>query len=521
MPSWRWTEALVAARIHLPARLQRGAFLLLAVLLVVTAIAALLAGAGFRQGDARARVTERALAAAREALIAYAAGRPISAAVGPGYLPCPDLDGDGWAESTCGSLDGASGQAQRLGRLPWKTLGLPMLTDGDGERLWYAVSTKYKGLLNCSASRACVDMSPPAALGTITVRDASGHRVHDGTLGAPERAAEGGAGAGVIAPGAILERLRADGTRGAQHRDCAAGDCDAEGTCTARPPQLAATCDPLNYLDRAPPEASGEDNAAFVDRADAAGRASNGDGFIAGPLAGRDGGIVVNDRLVAIGYAEVMPAILRRVALEVAHCLRGYATRPENAARYPWPAAACAPASGAGGAPDVAGTSLGTIADTPFTRTSLSSNGRMLERWWRHEPRDPEALSELPTSQDACRIAVPPADAGAQRTSMPGTPLAEGESAPFVGNAWWSTWRPFVAYALARGFAPDAPGSPSCAAGACLTVADGTGRTLASDKEIAVIASTSCASAPRCDASGCARIVLDDDPARHGLASFP
>ena len=75
--------------------------------------------------------------------------------MGPGYLPCPDTDGDGWAEATCGSLDGASGQASRLGLLPWKTLGLPDLRDGYGERLWYAVSSKYKGLLNCGVSRAC------------------------------------------------------------------------------------------------------------------------------------------------------------------------------------------------------------------------------------------------------------------------------------------------------------------------------------------------------------------------------
>lgn len=478
--------------------------------------------AGFGVAQARARITERALAQAREALIAYAAGRPITPAVGPGYLPCPDLDGDGWAEATCGSLDGASGQAQRLGRLPWKTLGLPMLTDGDGERLWYAVSTRYKGLLNCAASRGCIDMSPPSALGTITVRDASGRPYHDGTLGAPERAREGGAAAVVIAPGAILERLQPDSSRSAQRRDCAPGDCDAQGICIARPPQLAAACDPRNYLDRAPPAASGEDNADFVDRDGAAGRSENGNGFIAGPLAAADGSVVVNDRLVAIGYGDVMPAVLRRVALEVLHCLRAYATRAENGGRYPWPAAACGAGGGFGSAPDVAHASWGAIADTPFTRTSLSSGGRMLERWWRHETRDPEVLSELPTANEACRIAVPPGDAGPQRTAMPGTPLTEGESAGFADNAWWTAWQPFVGYALARGFAPDAAGAPSCAAGACVAVVDAAGRTLAHDKEIAVIASLSCASAPRCDPlRGCARMVLDDDGAGHGMASFP
>jgi len=166
----------------------RGVVLILVCLVMLLAVGSLFAAAlTFGVAASRVRTTERALALAREALVAYAADRPINPAVGPGYLPCPDLDGDGWAESTCGSMDGASGQEQRLGRLPWKTLGLPELRDGDGERLWYAVSSKYKGLLNCGASRACVDMSPSVALGTITVRDPAGHVVSDGTIASAAR----------------------------------------------------------------------------------------------------------------------------------------------------------------------------------------------------------------------------------------------------------------------------------------------------------------------------------------------
>ena len=136
------------------------------------------------------------------------------AVVGPGYLPCPDLDNDGWAEATCGSQNGDSGQAERLGRLPWKTLGLPDLRDGYGERLWYAVSSKYKGLLNCAVSRACLDMTPEAALGTISVRDTAGALLHDGTLGDARRAG-GGALAVVIAPGPPLTRAAGEAARAA------------------------------------------------------------------------------------------------------------------------------------------------------------------------------------------------------------------------------------------------------------------------------------------------------------------
>src|SRR5205085_490476 len=126
---------------------QSGAGFVLVALFLVAVLASLAAlGRGAFNGAAqRQRITERALAQAREALIAYAAERPIDAAVGPGYLPCPDADDDGWAETTCGSLSGHLGQAERLGRLPWKTLGLPDLRDGSGERLWYAVSTRHKG----------------------------------------------------------------------------------------------------------------------------------------------------------------------------------------------------------------------------------------------------------------------------------------------------------------------------------------------------------------------------------------
>ena len=250
---------------------QHGAVLFVATLLLLVAIAfAFATFVASPSGEAaRGRVTESALAEAREALLAYAADRPINAVVGPGYLPCPDVDDDGWAEPTCGSLSGDTGQEERLGRLPWKTLGVPDLRDGAGERLWYAVSAKYKGLLNCAGSAACVDMSPDVALGTITVRDASGALVHDGTIVDPLRASEGGAVAIVIAAG-------------------------AGGRLTAH-------------------------NAGFIDR--------SADGFTQG-----------TQRLLAIGYRDLMPRVMRRVALEVGACLRAQA---QASGSYPPPVPPC------------------------------------------------------------------------------------------------------------------------------------------------------------------------------------
>jgi type II secretory pathway pseudopilin PulG len=459
---------------------QRGTLLLLLLVLALAAIAGVVAMdlAAAAGGAQRERLSESALAQAREALIAYAVDRPITAAVGPGYLPCPDLDNDGWAEATCGSLSGDTGQEQRLGRLPWKTLGLPDLRDGYGERLWYAVSSKYKGLLNCGASHGCLDMSPDSALGTITVRDASGVILHDGTIAESYRANEGGAIAVIFAPGAPISR--ADGTP--QSRECASGDCDTAARCVAIPPQHAATCDPGNYLDKAADARfSYEDNADFVDRNDAAGRPRNDNGFIAGPVMLPSGRLGVNDRLTVISYRDLMPRLMERVAREVVSCLTFYASRPENGGRLPWPAPVCRQSSGdwAGRA----GVHFGRIPDTPFD--AMSANGR-LERWWR--VKSGGNLTDLPSASSACRIAVAPDDPGPVRASPPGTPADEAGTAGLAANSWWTAWKPAVFYALAPAYGADS-GAASCDAGACIDVLDTTGRTVASRKQFAVLVS--------------------------------
>ncbi|MEO8163771.1 MAG: hypothetical protein ABI619_00110 [Betaproteobacteria bacterium] len=76
-----------------------------------------------------------ALARAKEALI----GRAAADNSMPGSLPCPDLDNDGSAELLAGNNCPAY-----VGRLPWRTLGLADLRDGNGERLWYALSPNFR-----------------------------------------------------------------------------------------------------------------------------------------------------------------------------------------------------------------------------------------------------------------------------------------------------------------------------------------------------------------------------------------
>src|SRR5450759_1302013 len=117
---------------------QRGAVLMIMLVIMVMGIAAVLISSLSTTAlkNARQETTSNALVQAKDALIGYAVSDPNR----PGELPCPDFDNDGmitladYSGSNCKSL---------IGRLPWKTLGLPDLRDGSGEHLWYAISDTF------------------------------------------------------------------------------------------------------------------------------------------------------------------------------------------------------------------------------------------------------------------------------------------------------------------------------------------------------------------------------------------
>ena len=123
-----------------PSRSQRGAALI--ALVLVLALGSGLVTVGWLEAAARsahtALRTEAALAAARDALIGYAASYPDqhSGRYGPGYLPCPDTSGNGSPNTPCSS--------GLIGRLPWRRLGLHDPRDGAGERLWYALAGRFR-----------------------------------------------------------------------------------------------------------------------------------------------------------------------------------------------------------------------------------------------------------------------------------------------------------------------------------------------------------------------------------------
>jgi len=137
---------------------QRGAVLMLMlIILVVGATTMMLNSLNSAAAlSGRSGITSTALAQAREGLI----GRATSDANHPGSLPCPDTINNGTADVLVGGVC-----PSYIGRLPWKTLGLPNLRDESGESLWYALSPNYRDFTNI------INSNTP---GTLQVYDSSG-----------------------------------------------------------------------------------------------------------------------------------------------------------------------------------------------------------------------------------------------------------------------------------------------------------------------------------------------------------
>ncbi len=115
---------------------QRGAALLVFMLIFFMAsMSWLLSQADALHLRGRAdQATNLALAQAKEALV----GRATTDSNRPGSLPCPDVDDDGKADGNFGFCSAS------IARLPWKTLDLPDLRDGEGNRLWYALADELR-----------------------------------------------------------------------------------------------------------------------------------------------------------------------------------------------------------------------------------------------------------------------------------------------------------------------------------------------------------------------------------------
>ncbi len=267
-------------KMHVNFRKQNGAALLIMMLvLILTASTFMIARFDNRSIEIeRDKKTAAALAEAKQALIAYSQNeffkKPCSAGkkcARPGDLPCPALDNSGKSEPSCGDEEGSSGQDKRLGLFPWKTLGVGDLRDGYGERLWYAVSNNYKN--NTKKIPLNID-----TLGTISLRDASGKIIYDGSK-------SNGLAALLISAGPPIK---------SQKRE------------------MVTQLDVNNYLDTF----SIESNAGFID--------GTNNGFIKGPIFDLEDRVIVNDKFLEIKTADINTAIIKVILLEAKNELLNY-----------------------------------------------------------------------------------------------------------------------------------------------------------------------------------------------------
>lgn len=303
---------------HEPGR-QRGAALLIMLVILVVGAAAVLINSLTSSAvkTARQATTAAALAQAKEALIGIAATYTDY----PGSLPCPDTNDNGTSDA-----GGTTGCPSYIGRLPWKTLGLPDLRDDAGERLWYTLSRnvrRYNSVLPLNSETT----------GTLNIT---------GTYTANNLMAI------VFAPGANI------GSQSRSNNQTAfcttTGDTRIESLCAA------------NYLEGSNANPSTEAN----------------------PVAGinpnqgyqnANAGVPFNDQLISISQDQLFPAVEMRIAREVKSCLDNYAAASAN--KYPW----AAPVTDTAGYSGTYNTFFGRLSTTPSNATSGLPDSSMSTAW--------------------------------------------------------------------------------------------------------------------------------------------
>lgn len=426
--------------------------------------------------------TALALAEAKEALLGFAAtyfdqldssGNPLAGYYG--FLPCPDVrvsaTPEGEQDGNCGGRENNS-----LGRLPWRTLGLPPLRDGSGACLWYAVAGPYKTsprsfLLN--EDRAGRFILRRADGGTTAVR-ALGRTSNDASN--PRRTER--PIALIIAPGKRLDTVAFLGADGrTQNRTLNANTpiCD-----TDYDPALFLDVDAflsanaiLRELDNTIISGSLIDNAQLGSGGD-----ENGvEAFVTSPPLDSS----INDQVVVITQTELFEAVrkrsdflpnLRCVTQIAAQCLANYG---RDHLRLPWPA----PIGLGDYRPDASYnddsslTGLGRLPNTLDTSNSMMGvvSPAFLLADGNHMACN---LSSLDSSTlTACSSAVldPTELNTCDGHNMTAACQDTGNTAVTAARRLWQQWKDRLFYAVSDPFLPSATPAalPTCT-GNCLTV---------------------------------------------------
>lgn len=266
-----------------------------AVLMIVLVAGIAAAGALFafsRSGSpelANARRTADALANTKSALVGYAVRRGVNTCSNPGNvlqcaqeerarpgeLPCPDTDGDGVENRPCVL------PVELVGRVPWRTLGIPEPRDSAGETLWYALSGPFRDW-DSSVGSAVERQINSDTMGNITVFDA------DGMTPLTTVAA-----AVIFAPGTAI---------GSQDRsDAGAALCAFTGTTINRRFCADNYLESIRWVVPAPPG-----NGAFIS------------------VTARSSTDASNDRQIHLTAAEIVPALEMRIGAELKALLMEY-----------------------------------------------------------------------------------------------------------------------------------------------------------------------------------------------------
>jgi hypothetical protein len=285
-----------------PARAQLG-FGGVVMLVLVISIAAGAALFSFMRSNKLPLAQERkngdVLINAKAALLGYAIARGVSRCTTPsnaaacaqeeearpGELPCPDTDGDGLENRPCNS-------SILLGRLPWKTLGIPEPKDSAGETLWYALSGPFRDWDSNPYTSASAKQLNSDTRGNITVRNADGSNLTTDAV------------AVVFAAGAPF---------GTQNRSTS-----VVATCGLTNANLRRSECSSNYLESVTLlTAAAQTHGPFIRVA-------------AGPRSS-----TFNDQVIFLTTSELMPPIEMRIGTEVKKLLQDY--RANSICQcYPW-----------------------------------------------------------------------------------------------------------------------------------------------------------------------------------------
>jgi len=408
--------------------LNRGAALLIALLVLMIAVAAIFLGPlswlGMR--TEREEINAEVLARAKAALIGYAATfpeqNPASGSVlyVPGHLPCPDT------ASVCGSRG-----VSVIGLFPWQKLGLPVLKDADGNCLWYAVSGNFKA-------------SPKARL---LNRDTLGQLIVYGDDGSTALTPANHAAAVIFSAGPPLP---------GQNRTHDGSDCGGDLT-------------PDHFLD----SHGGINNSVINNAVEAL-----------TSLISRNPDSGFNDRLIWITPDELFQKTAEKrsdferalfdtdyaangspaLAQRIAECIAAGFGSNNNYKRLPWAVPIALPDS----PPD-------TFRNTKFADVSNQFVGRVPfivsnsvtaigASQFAPIPPATTTLSSCSGTNDSCRL-LRTDNCPADWSKVAGYPT--GTDSP---DGWWDKWKDHYFYAVSPAFKPGT-GTPDCAIEKCVELA--------------------------------------------------